>query len=452
MNKLAKFAILPALVLGGAFFGSSALATDAAPDLTEQPSLAEQLDALFTTENPSGVFDIDITAKEKDVACDISMFSGPNTLSCTPVGEEVLSVIKGYITEADITISDDFVLDVYLDRGYTNYGIYRWVFSVRDVKSGASNDLVYSKPFRTKYADTVVEGTEKQNAIREKFDNSKLQQLFCVYDEDECATDRSKHADGMKELLRSQIGEEFGDLDIYFYSIGAGVNPDVVPVGTRQVYFYYFYVFSDDLYLTYGAIDTYVMEGFRLEDGTVVGLSELYDFDDIYQELRKKLTDEGHGEIVYAAEMELVGEHEGLITITLNVGTEYNGKTVVILHKRDDGTYEEWQRDVVDGKVTIVTDSLSPFMVALKGANTPEIQDPVYGTTGGSTGSTGGATSGTGSSDAGSAGAPDSGRLTKINTESIATNAMIVAITVLGAVSLIGISVLGKKIIQKHQA
>ncbi len=54
------------------------------------------------------------------------------------------------------------------------------------------------------------------------------------------------------------------------------------------------------------------------------------------------------------------------INITFNVGTNYNGKTVYILHQKKDGTYEHFEQVVKDGKITITVNELSPFVLAVK--------------------------------------------------------------------------------------
>ena len=56
------------------------------------------------------------------------------------------------------------------------------------------------------------------------------------------------------------------------------------------------------------------------------------------------------------------------ITLTFTVGTEYNGRDVVILHYTDDGNYEKYAGTVKNGQVTINVDSFSPFVIALADA------------------------------------------------------------------------------------
>ena len=62
------------------------------------------------------------------------------------------------------------------------------------------------------------------------------------------------------------------------------------------------------------------------------------------------------------------GTVEGKAQLTFAIPTEYNGKNVIILHYKDDGSYEKYAATVKDGQVTINVDSFSPFVIALDDA------------------------------------------------------------------------------------
>ena len=62
------------------------------------------------------------------------------------------------------------------------------------------------------------------------------------------------------------------------------------------------------------------------------------------------------------------GTVDGKAKVTFTVRTEYNGKNVIILHYRDDGSCETFAATVKDGQVTINVDSFSPFVIALDDA------------------------------------------------------------------------------------
>ena len=70
-------------------------------------------------------------------------------------------------------------------------------------------------------------------------------------------------------------------------------------------------------------------------------------------------------EILYVYELALDGTMNGKAPLSFWVGTENNGKNVIVLHYTDDGSYEEFNVTVKDGQVTIDVDSFSPFVIAL---------------------------------------------------------------------------------------
>ena len=86
----------------------------------------------------------------------------------------------------------------------------------------------------------------------------------------------------------------------------------------------------------------------------------------IYQEMKNKLAEKGYTDIFNAYELNLTsGDLGDGLELTFEVGTENNGKKAIILHQKHDGTYEEFERIVENGKVKITVTELSPFMIAL---------------------------------------------------------------------------------------
>lgn len=58
------------------------------------------------------------------------------------------------------------------------------------------------------------------------------------------------------------------------------------------------------------------------------------------------------------------GEYSGNLTLTFTVGEENNGKTLNIYHKNANGQTENYTAECVGGKITIVVEELSPFLIA----------------------------------------------------------------------------------------
>ncbi|MDD3429264.1 MAG: hypothetical protein PHG02_04570 [Oscillospiraceae bacterium] len=72
----------------------------------------------------------------------------------------------------------------------------------------------------------------------------------------------------------------------------------------------------------------------------------------------------GQGNVLAAYEISLSeGDFKGQISITIEVGKEHEGKVLTVLHFLQDGTYERADLTVVDGKITMIVSSLSPFIV-----------------------------------------------------------------------------------------
>ncbi len=87
------------------------------------------------------------------------------------------------------------------------------------------------------------------------------------------------------------------------------------------------------------------------------------DYLNIVETAKKK----GYGNILNTYELHVVkGEIKNGINIIFTVGKEYNGKQALVLHLKKDGTYQEVQKEIVDGKIDINVNELSPFLVAIK--------------------------------------------------------------------------------------
>lgn len=88
-----------------------------------------------------------------------------------------------------------------------------------------------------------------------------------------------------------------------------------------------------------------------------------------YEELLQKVT-EGRVYSAYSISVEN-GKYLGNIKLTFTVNEnykgQYEGKKAIILHKKANGEIETFEEIVTNGKVTITTTELSPFMLAVIG-------------------------------------------------------------------------------------
>ena len=73
----------------------------------------------------------------------------------------------------------------------------------------------------------------------------------------------------------------------------------------------------------------------------------------------------GDMEVLYAANISIVdGEYNGKITVTIPLDKKLNGLQVKVVHQKENGTVEEFNKKVKDASVTVEVDELSPFYVA----------------------------------------------------------------------------------------
>ncbi len=101
------------------------------------------------------------------------------------------------------------------------------------------------------------------------------------------------------------------------------------------------------------------------DSGIVISAEEIENTESTYEELEEKLEEDGYSDIVVAFEVTLIsGDISNGVEISFNVGTDYNGKQAIILHKKSDGTYETATDTVEDGIVKMTVNELSPFMIA----------------------------------------------------------------------------------------
>ncbi len=113
--------------------------------------------------------------------------------------------------------------------------------------------------------------------------------------------------------------------------------------------------------------------GTTLENGTPVNVATIEKEDAIYKEMQKQLQDKKLTNIIGAYELTAYGTTYDNMQVTFNVDSKYNGKEVVILHKKKDNTYETFTQKVANGKVTIKVDEFSPFMIALSNTKTETV-------------------------------------------------------------------------------
>lgn len=117
--------------------------------------------------------------------------------------------------------------------------------------------------------------------------------------------------------------------------------------------------------------------GTTLENGTPVNMVRLETDDEIYKAMAKELESKGLKNILGCYELTAYGTTTNNMKVSFNLGSNYNGKEVQILHKKKDNTYEIFKTSVADGKAEITVSEFSPFMIALSdsSATTPTTEN-----------------------------------------------------------------------------
>jgi len=90
--------------------------------------------------------------------------------------------------------------------------------------------------------------------------------------------------------------------------------------------------------------------------------------------IRRRMQDDDYV-FILGKNISLSGSFTGMLTLSLPVGTQYNGETVTILHAKQDGTLEPYTVKVKHGKATFYVSSLSPFAVFADAADGPKTGD-----------------------------------------------------------------------------
>lgn len=108
--------------------------------------------------------------------------------------------------------------------------------------------------------------------------------------------------------------------------------------------------------------------GISLNGATDVGVSlkadTINENDNTYIEMKNSITNNKNYIWISAYDIKLVGgNYKGELVITFDLGVENNGRTVYIVHKKSDGSFEDFKSIVENGKVTIKVDELSPFLI-----------------------------------------------------------------------------------------
>ena len=156
-------------------------------------------------------------------------------------------------------------------------------------------------------------------------------------------------------------GIDQGNISFYTFTNVSGNH-------TIHVEFQYTGAGSDDDYILRTLTDSatgITVSGYISADAVLTVGNMTLGSDAACNTIRSWINDEDYV-LLLGVDISLSGSFTGPLTITLPVGTQYNGEKVTILHAKREGTLATYTATVRNGKVTFDVTSLSPFAVFLK--------------------------------------------------------------------------------------
>lgn len=310
---------------------------------------------------------IDVDASEKD-------FVDNKDAVTEKIKANIIELLKkdGY----ELDENSQMTISLYLNDDYYKLGIL--------LKKDADSAQISVFDIKVKFKDT-----DSYNLIRNKIKNALSNKKFYYLDKSEDSevltyiaktnTRTDKIINFLMKKVKKEIADNSIDVEIETSHCGSTSDGDVEisdmhwtlkeyremlsdKCGGASANFY-----KDKVELGSLDLDLYLGVGFST-DGQSVTTDTIDSKDSVYTEMKDVLAKKGYSNIINAYELKLVeGTINGKLKATIPVDSKYNGKNVIVLHKKADGTYEEFNSIVKDGEVTIEVTELSPFMVALNG-------------------------------------------------------------------------------------
>lgn len=314
--------------------------------------------------------------KLKKVLMLVTFFSiliSVNSVSAQEIDENALNVItspisieateKDYFSNGNIGIevankvktileSNGYDLDASSDVSAYNYSesmnIVDGLYSAK-IELRKSGEIIAEKVITINYSNTGTVADSTKQEIQTKLDSAD-KYIFAYYpnvyiDEDSDYPVLIKENDFDVSELTDSIKNQLDDSSLEVMLYGWNV-----------------YVFKNEVFCAKGEIEEKTIQ---------INKTDIGDSSDTYKEMAKELSNKGFDNIISAVELTLTNTYDGVIEINLVVGTDYTGKNVVVLHKKHDGTYEQFNKTVdSDGVIKVEVSELSPFMIALDNTTT----------------------------------------------------------------------------------
>lgn len=294
---------------------------------------------------------ITLDIKESEIDLNIETDHENTTLSKVDTIIRKQLTDKGYdVSTLVVAFTSDGFEPVNIHEVYVTLGLLGQEKS-RTIKVNYSNTLQYNKT-----DETYVKSKLDSIKFAKVYDNDSIVQVYNVGDEESASkwTWESYKTYNYNSLIN--------DNSITIKAtMGAGGQGGGTPWGHGVI----LYFFKNNVLYQSKNIGFWGMYGITLENGTPVNMAKLEKDDEVYKAMAKELEKNGLKNIIGCYELEAFGTTYKDMKVSFNIGTNYNGKEVKILHKKSDNTYETFTTKVENGKATITVSEFSPFMIAL---------------------------------------------------------------------------------------
>lgn len=280
------------------------------------------------------------------------------------INKKIIDIVEEELKKNDIEIGDNKI------TAYVNWNSNKTKdFHNLDLSiyKTTSEPPIANRQIKIKFSNSSSKFSSEKEQIQkllDKYENKKLYYLT-LQSGKVSLNELTKHlTKEVKKLLNDNnvtiyASAEIGSTtdDISNINIEAG-KWDPIPFSIR--------VYKNDQFYAEGFLFDTVGIGIVSNDNKPILTQEIAKNDNSYIEMKKILDKKGYDNIIKSYEFKLAeGTITDKISISIPCGTEYNGKKVIVLHKKSDGTYEEFITTIKDGNATIEVTELSPFMVAI---------------------------------------------------------------------------------------
>ena len=280
------------------------------------------------------------------------------------INKKIIAIVEEELKKNDIEIGDNKITAYVNWNSNKTEDFYNLDLSIYKT---TSEPPIASRQIKIKFSNSSSKFSsekEQMQKLLDKYENKKLYYLT-LQSGKVSLNELTKHlTKEVKKLLNDNnvtiyASAEIGSTtdDISNINIEAG-KWDPIPFSIR--------VYKNDQFYAEGFLFDTVGIGMVSNDNKPILTQEIAENDNTYIEMKKVLDKKGYGNIIKSYEFKLAeGTINDKISISIPCGTEYNGKKVIVLHKKSDGTYEEFITTIKDGNATIEVTELSPFMVAI---------------------------------------------------------------------------------------